>query len=282
LTHSWTRRSLTTVLVTLGMAATAPVWAADNSASAPTPLPNATVATVNGTALSELLVGIAVEEAQGRGATDSPALRDALVNELIRTELLAQRAKQEGLDQQPDVAARMALANASLLARAFQRDWAQKNQPSNADLKAEYERQVRELKKRAPLTEFALAHIVVASEETARSIIEQLSAGSDFAALAAAQSIEPQTRDNGGDMGWVLPFNILPEIGNVIVNLDKGEVAQSPIRTRLGWHVVKVGGKRPYQIPTYESSLNALRQAVQTARWNTYFNGLVEQAKIQR
>ena len=245
-------------------------------------LPKGVIASVNGKTLKENILGVAVSDAGSRGVQDSPALRDELLSDLVRSEILAQRAKQLGLANEPDMLARIAIAETNLLARELQRFWIAKNPPSDSDIKAEYERQVGELMKRGALNEFYLAHIVVSSEENALKIIEQLRNGGDFATIAASQSMEPQTRANGGEMGWVLPFNILPEIGNVVVNLDKGEVAQSAILTRIGWHVVKVNDKRPYKIPSYDASLNALRQAVMSAKWRAYMDGLIQAAKVQR
>jgi peptidyl-prolyl cis-trans isomerase C len=245
-------------------------------------MPKGVIAVVNGKTLNENILGVAVSDASSRGVSDSPALRSELLGDLIRSEILAQRAKQLGLANDPDTRARMAIAESNLLARELQRFWVAKNPPSDSDMKAEYERQVGELKKRGALSEFYLAHIVVSSEESALKIIDQLRNGGDFSKLAASQSLEPQTRTNGGEMGWVLPFNILPEIGNVVVNLDKGEVAQSAILTRVGWHVVKVNDKRPYKIPSYEASLNALRQAVMNAKWRAYMDGLIQAAKVER
>lgn len=264
------KRSLLGVLAALSVSA----FAAD--------MPKGVVAIVNGKALKENVVDVLVNDIGSRGVQDSPALRDALLSDLVRNEVLAQQAKQLGLANEPDMLARIAITEYDLLARALQRFWAEKNPPTADEMKAEYERQVGELKKRGALSEFYLAHIVVSSEENALKIIEQLRNGGDFAALAASQSIEPQTRANGGEMGWVLPFNVLPEIGNVVVNLDKGEIAQSAILTRLGWHVVKVTDKRPYKIPTYDASLNALRQAVMTAKWRAYMADLMKAANVQR
>ncbi|NJL31753.1 MAG: hypothetical protein HC898_09040 [Phycisphaerales bacterium] len=38
---------------------------------------------------------------------------------------------------------------------------------------------------------------------TALAILEQLTAGADFAQLALQYSLDPSTREAGGDLGWV-------------------------------------------------------------------------------
>ena len=244
-------------------------------------LPGGAAAVVNGKAITQTQVDLAVSEATARGVRDTPAVRQAIVNDLVGAELLAQRAKQLGLADDALVAARLESMQTNMLARELQRFWVEKNPASQADMRAEYKRQVDELNKRGPLNEFDVAHIVVPTEAAALDLIAKLSSGADFAELATANSIDP-SRERGGDMGWVLPFNILPEIGNVVANLGAGAVTQAPIQTRLGWHVVKVKTKRAYTIPTFEASEQALTQAVQNAKWAAYLKDLADKAAVVR
>lgn len=242
-------------------------------------LPDGSLAVVNGKSISQSVLDLAVAEAVARGMADSPALRTTLLNDLVGAELLSQRARELGLNNSPDVAARLTLAQTNVLARELQRFWVEKNPPSQADMRAEYERQVAELNKRGELNEYELQHIVVAEEAKAIDLIKQINNGADFAALAETHSIDPRP---AGNMGWVLPLNILPELSNVVVNLMPNKVAQAPVRTRLGWHVLLVKDKRKYAIPTFEASQQALTQSVQKAKWADYLKSLSDKAKIQR
>ena len=244
-------------------------------------LPNGAAAVVNGQTIAQSLLDMAVAEAGARGVADSPAVRQAMLNDLVGAELLAQRAKQLGLANNTEVAARLQLMQTNLLARELQLFWLEKNPVSKADMRQEYQRQVDELNKRGPLNEFELSHIVVPQEAMALDVIAQLGQGADFGSLAKANSIDP-SRDRGGDMGWVLPFNILPEIGNVVANMQANTVTQAPIQTRMGWHVVKVKAKRAYSIPTFEASEQALTQAVQNANWASYLKDLADKANVRR
>lgn len=80
------------------------------------------------------------------------------------------------------------------------------------------------------------------TEEEANALIEdivrRLDAGADFAALSKRYSEDPE-RSEGGDMGWVAQGELLPELDQALFGLKAGE-RSAPIRTKLGFHLVKV------------------------------------------
>ena len=84
------------------------------------------------------------------------------------------------------------------------------------------------------------------SEENARALIDQirrqLKPGGDFAALARRYSEDPH-REDGGMMGWVAPGELLPELDEALTHLDAGALSD-PIRTRLGFHLLRVEERR--------------------------------------
>ncbi len=56
-----------------------------------------TVATVNGTAIPQARADVMISEQRGQGAPDSEQLRNAVKEELIRREVLAQEARKKGV-----------------------------------------------------------------------------------------------------------------------------------------------------------------------------------------
>ena len=102
-----------------------------------------------------------------------------------------------------------------------------------------------------PGDRFRVAHILIRvtdtrSEPQARELIQrlhdQLARGADFAAVAKQYSEDPH-REEGGNMGWVAPGELLPELDAALTSLKPGELSE-PIRTRLGWHLVRVEERR--------------------------------------
>lgn len=84
-----------------------------------------------------------------------------------------------------------------------------------------------------------IAHIIVSDPETADEVVAKLQAGEDFADLAAQYSIDDQTKDNGGDLGWFTQEMMAPELGQTAFSLEPGQW-DGPISTQYGYAVIKV------------------------------------------
>ena len=244
-------------------------------------LPSGVVARVNKADIPQAWLDDAVADGEARGLSDSPQLRASLTDELVVRALLAEQARASKLDRQADVKARLTSAEHSVLAAAALQDYFKKHPITEAELRAEYDAQVALLKRAGPPKEFQLSHIVVSDEAQAAALIQELKSGAEFAQLAKKHSTDA-SRDQGGDLGWVVPQTILPEIAAVVANVSPGRVAAAPVRTRLGWHVVKVQATRPYVVPTFEDSQAKLRQALLARAWSNHLKELLGQATIQR
>lgn len=74
---------------------------------------------------------------------------------------------------------------------------------------------------------------------------ERILAGEDFATVAQAKggSEDPSVRDNAGDLGYFTAFQMVYPFESAAFNTPVGEVSM-PIRTRFGYHIVKVTDKR--------------------------------------
>lgn len=83
-------------------------------------------------------------------------------------------------------------------------------------------------------------HILVSDLVTAQQILDRLNAGEDFVALAAEFSLDPSTRDAGGDLGWIAPGDLLqPSVEAIIFALPASSRAPEPIQSLLGYHIVE-------------------------------------------
>jgi peptidyl-prolyl cis-trans isomerase SurA len=71
-----------------------------------------------------------------------------------------------------------------------------------------------------------------------------LNGGEDFAGLAKVTSEDPTTASDGGDLEWFDPGNY-PEIEASIKNLKDNDITE-PFRTREGWHIVQLLGRRQF------------------------------------
>ena len=257
------------------------VAAQQKSAPAANAQITATSVVVNGEKLSQEVFNRAVELAVSQGQQDTPQLRTIILEDLINRTLLAQEATKLGLDKPAEAQQRLAQARQNVLIELMLNDYFTKTSVTDADLRAEYNRQVKALGDLGSSSEFRLQIIVMKEEKEARDILRRAQKGEAFEKLAAAHSIDP-SKQNGGMLEWLLPAQIIPSISNVVVNLNKGQIAASPILTPGGWHIVRVVDKRPFKAPTFEESRDALRVATINQKRGELINRLRQEAKIQR
>ena len=67
----------------------------------------------------------------------------------------------------------------------------------------------------------------------------------DFATVAKEVSEEPGAQESGGDLNFFPKERMVPEFANAAFAMDKGAVSKEPVRTKFGWHVIKVTDRKP-------------------------------------
>lgn len=241
---------------------------------------DAPVAVVNGVSIAARLMDRNVEANVAQGQKDTPELRAALKQELVARELMVQEAQKRGLDKLPTTQDALTAMRQNLLIELVLNDEFTKNPIAEAELKTEYERQVKVLKAAGDLQQFQIHSIVVASEAEAKAVQASLKSGQAFDAVAKAKSLDP-SKDKGGELGWFLPDQIAPAISNVVVNLAAGAISAVPIQVGPYWHVVKLAAKRPYQVPGFDESKNLLQAAVVQSRRGVLLKKLSDAAVVK-
>ena len=77
-----------------------------------------------------------------------------------------------------------------------------------------------------------------------KSIQARLAAGEPFGEIAAAESDDPSAKSNNGDLGWFGAFRMVYPFESAAFSTPVGEIS-APVKTRFGYHLVKVNDKRP-------------------------------------
>ena len=221
-------------------------------------LPAGTVATVNGQPISQAIYEQNLRANLAQGLKDTPQLRQTVKEELINRELMAQQAEKLGLDKTPEAKLQLKQLRENLLVELLLAQTLKQNPITEEEVRADYNRQISQINQAGGLQQYKISVIVVPSEAEAKDIIARLNRGVSFAALAKERSIDG-SKANGGIVGWVLPNQINPTLGEVMVKLNKGAFA-GPIATGEGWNIIRVDEKRPFKTPTLEESKNGIVQ----------------------
>ncbi len=111
--------------------------------------------------------------------------------------------------------------------------------------------QVRLLKSEAGKPEYRVSEIFIPVEEPSRepearrfadTVIQQLRHGAPFG-VVAAQFSQSQTALQGGDLGWVQPNQVDPQVARIIREMPVGAVS-NPVRVAGGYSIVALRAKR--------------------------------------
>lgn len=99
------------------------------------------------------------------------------------------------------------------------------------------------------------AHILItgddaAAQAKAKALADQAAAGSDFAALAKANSEDPGSKDAGGDLGWVEKGVMVGAFEDALFAMQPGQVRT--VKSDFGWHVIKLNAVQGGQGQSFE------------------------------
>jgi peptidyl-prolyl cis-trans isomerase C len=260
------------LLMLAGLAACQPKTAAVNDNSPP-------VATVNGAPISVNFYDFYIKGITGgKAPADLTAEQRGLaLDNLIRAQLVAEQAVKEGVDKSGEAAYMLQLARLNVLEQAMQERYLKDRQPSEQELRAEYEAQLSAM----PKTEYHARHILVATEPFAQKIIDRLDKGEKFDALAKAESMD-SSKNNGGDLGWFTANRMVPEFAAAVMTLKPNEYTHKAVQTQYGWHVIQLLETREVTAPPFDQVRQRLVQVVQAKKFKQYTDELLRNAKVEK
>ena len=225
---------------------------------------------VNGETVSVAEQKAVYDRAVAQGQPAGPELESQVKNLLIQQTALLQEAKKAKIQQNADV--QRAIDN------GLAQDWAKKNPVSDADLQKAYEAD----KASYGDTEYQVRHILVKTEDQAKNLISRLAKGADFGKLAQEFSEDTANKAQGGLLGWVVPRSFVPAFGAAFSALKPGEVAQAPVRTQFGFHVVKLEAKRKAELyPSFDSQKAVIHNALANQKVQQHFQELIKRAVVK-
>ena len=233
--------------------------------------------TVNGVAIPQSRIDAMNKELSAQGQPDNAERQQAVRDELVNREILAQAAQKRGLDKSPDIAAQMDMARQAVLVRALFESEVKSRPVTDADLQKQYE----QFKSSMGTNEYKVAHILVDKEEDAKAIIDQVNKGGDFAKLAKEKSKDPGSKENGGDLDWGPSARYVKPFADAVTSQPKGKISAAPVKTDFGYHVIRVDDVRPLKVPEFNEVKEQFRQRAQQQMIQRMVMDLRSKAKIE-
>ena len=232
---------------------------------------------VNGVTIPQSRIDAMNKELNSQGQPDNPERANAVKEELVNREVLAQAAVKRGLDKNPDVQAQMDMAKQAVLVRALFENEIKANPVTDADLQKQYET----FKGSMGTNEYKVRHILVDKEDEAKQIIADLNKGGDFAKIAKEKSKDPGSKDNGGDLDWGPSARYVKPFADAVQSQPKGKVSAAPVKTDFGYHVIIVDDVRPLKVPEFAEIKEQFRQRAQQQQIQKMVMDLRSKAKVE-
>ena len=246
---------------------------------------------IDGVEIPEALLA---QEAQNHPRASAADARVAAGHALAIRALLLHRALKLGLDATPefDAQGREETQEEALIRELLDAE-VEVACPTYAECRRVYDASPQRFRTPA-LTE--ASHILIeprgedeealrAACDLAADLIAALASGTEvFADLARTHSDCPSGA-TGGSLGQLVPGDLVPEVERALAGLAAGQVYAEPVRSRFGWHVLRLdrrieGRQLPYEFVEEQIRLH-LESRAWTAAAARYVADLTAQAREQ-
>ena len=200
-----------------------------------------------------------------------------LIERLIQRRLLIIEGRSKKLGKDPEVIRRMKRLEDAVIGEEYLNRLIEKN------LKPELlkERYQAFLANNPAREEVHARHILLDKQEDATNLIAHVQGGMDFAEAAKKYSTGPSA-SKGGDLGYFGRTDMVKPFADAAFALKKGAFTQNPVKTKFGWHVIKVEDHRTVQPPSFEALKPRLIQEAGQGVALEVMNKLVAAAKASR
>jgi peptidyl-prolyl cis-trans isomerase D len=130
------------------------------------------------------------------------------------------------------------------------------NVPSDAQLQTEYNNRRNDFMSPERVK---ARHILLKSDASndavvkakAEGLLKQIQGGADFAKLAKENSEDPGSKDQGGEVGWMVRGQMVPEFEKAGFSLKVGETS-GLVKTTYGYHILQVEAHEQAHLQTLD------------------------------
>lgn len=211
-----------------------------------------------------------------RTAYSGPTGKNDFLGELITRELLLQKAHTMRLDQDHALGEHVEDFRQRLLLEATLHELVEKKiEVSEEELTAYFNAHRDAL----PIIEEArAAHILVKTKAEAKGLLDKLHRGAEFAALARTHSLDPGSKDKGGDLGIVRRGRMIPELEQVVFGLKPGRISDI-VKTAYGYHIIRVQSRHSRKPLAVNEVKDEIRRQIVKDKEAALFEELVNTLK---
>ena len=233
---------------------------------------------VNDELINKNLIHFIKNEVMKEGIEITDDMEKNIVKRLIDLELIYQQAKKEGLTSQADFLSKSELAFKELIYTTYLQNFIMQNKITKSEIKASYESLVSNFNK----NDYKARHILVSTKDKAKGIIKSLKKGGDFKELASLNSIDKESKNNGGNLGWFAADDMVESFSNAIKKMTVNEVTDTPVQSQFGWHIIQLNEIKPSLPPSLDEKIDDIKIMLQKSKLKKYLDELRLTADIKK
>ncbi len=218
-------------------------------------LPKDTVAVVNGEPITLTQMQEMVAAVPQLAEVPFEEMYPNLLEMLINNTVIMKGAEEAGIPERPEIKRQLRNMKEQVVGQTYL-DELLASKVTEEEIQARYEEEVKRFVREE---EIHARHILLKTEKEAKDVLIQLRAGAKFNEVADKKSLDESTE--GGDLGYFTKGMMIPEFGDVVFDMKKGDLSE-PIKTPFGWHVVLVEDKRLVNPPKLEDVYDDLKRMV--------------------
>ncbi|HWP45905.1 MAG TPA: peptidylprolyl isomerase [Candidatus Limnocylindrales bacterium] len=117
------------------------------------------------------------------------------------------------------------------------------------------------------------------AKKKAEEVLAKIKGGLDFAEAARLYSDDP-SKERGGDLGVVSKGHMINPLDEVIFSLKPGEVSQ-PVRSSLGYHLIKVEEKINVEVEALETAKEQIRNLLFQQKVESLYKDWIKKLKSE-
>jgi peptidyl-prolyl cis-trans isomerase C len=236
-------------------------------------------ATVDGENITKEDIAVVLRNPQVNFDTLPEKSQEMVISQLVEKKLLTKSAMQSGVEKNASFKEALEKIKKDLALEIWMQEEFKKVQVTDKEVSDYFAQNPDQFVTPEKLN---ARHILVQTEEEAKSIIKTLEASKnkleDFIELAKTKSTGP-TGKNGGSLGEFAANQMVPEFSNAASALKKGTYSKTPVKTQFGYHVIYLEDKTPSKKLTFEEVKVQIKQVITQEKFRNNIKEIVTKLK---
>jgi len=209
--------------------------------------------------------------------------KEKLLDEIIKRELVYQDAKRMKLDKDPEYLEKVKeFEKMTLISIILKKEVEDKAKVDDAEVKEFFDKNADKF---TIGTKIRASHILVETEDQAKKLRERIKKGESFEKLAGTYSKDKGSASKGGDIGYFGSGQMVPEFERAVMGLKTNEISE-PVKTRFGYHIIKLVDVAKGETASFEQSKEPIRKQLlaekQKGLIDSYIGNLMKKTDIKK